>query len=127
MAKIPFSVGVISAYNPHGDKTKPEDNQSAQTMLKSEIEGMRLKYVERDGAYMGHQEKHLLIKNISRRELIRLADKYLQVAVLYGERDGNWYCFDWIEDGKTLECKKSLVKWPVKLPQFDGDKKQHLK
>ena len=117
---IPFSVGVISAYNPHGKKAKAKDNKIAQDMLRSEIDGMRLKYVERDGAYMGHQEKHLLIKNISRRELVRLADKYLQVAVLYGERDGNDYQFDWIEAGKTVKCKKAKAKWPVDLPRFDN-------
>jgi hypothetical protein len=114
---------VISAYNPHGKKAEPADNQTAQKMLKSEIEGMRLKYVERDGAYMGHQEKHLLVKNISRRELIRLADQFLQVAVLYGEREGEDYSFDWIEGGKTLECKKTKAAWPLSLPRFDGDKK----
>jgi len=89
-------------------------------MLKSEIDGMRLKYVERDGAYMGHQEKHLLIKNISRRELVKLAGKYLQVAVLYGERDGEDYRFDWIEAGKTVKYKKAKAKWPVDLPRFDN-------
>jgi hypothetical protein len=88
-------------------------------MLKSEIDGMRLKYVERDGVYMGHQEKYLLVKNISRRELVRLAEKYLQVAVLYGEREEDEYQFDWIESGKTVKCKKTTAKWPVDLPRFD--------
>lgn len=116
--KIPFSVGVISAFNPLGNKADPGANQTAHKMLKTEIDGLRLKYVERDGMYMGHQEKHLLIRNISRRELVALAEKYLQDAVLYGEREGDEYVFSWIEGGETLKCKKTKAAWPVKLPRF---------
>ena len=117
---IPFSVGVISAFNPLGKKADAESNKLAHKMLKAEVDGMRLKYVERDGAYMGHQEKHLLIRNISRREIITLADKYLQEAVLYGERDGDEYAFAWIEEGETLKCKRAKAQWPVRLPRFNN-------
>ncbi len=70
---IPFSVGVISAFNPYGEKADAKANRQAQTMLKSDVDRMRLKYVERNGMYMGHKEKYLLVQNISCRELIRLA------------------------------------------------------
>jgi hypothetical protein len=115
---IPFSVGVISAFNPLGKKTTPDANHKAHTMLRDELDGMRLKYVERDGSYLGKPEKHLLIRNISRRELVRLADQYRQAAVLYGEKEGEKYVFDWIEDGETRRSKKTAARWPVKLPRF---------
>ena len=114
----PFSVGVISGYNPEGIETNPKANREAQRMLKSEIEKLNLKFVERDGTYLGHREKFLVIRNISRRELVRLCDQFRQAAVMYGETDGGVYNFEWIEDGKTLSRKKTPAEWPVKLPKF---------
>lgn len=118
MESTPFSIGVISAYNPPGIKSNRKANLEAQRMLKRQLDGMRLKYVERQGAYLGKSEKYLVVRNISRRELIRLADNYQQDAVLYAEQDKDDYVFEWIEDGKTKKKKRAKAKWPVSVPRF---------
>jgi hypothetical protein len=61
------------------------DNSAKMTELKQDLDSLNLEYMEVDGEYFG-PELSLLVFDIDKMDAIRLGKKYLQDAIVYGQK-----------------------------------------
>ena len=80
------SIGIITAENPANTKVTPEENKKRNIVLKRYIEEHGFTYLPISGKY-NNLENPFLIQNISRKDLIVMANEPFsgQEAVIYGD------------------------------------------
>jgi hypothetical protein len=80
------SIGIITAENPANTKVTPEENKKRNVVLKRYIEEHGFTYIPIEGKY-NNLENPFLIQNISRKDLIIMANEPFagQEAVIYGD------------------------------------------
>jgi hypothetical protein len=100
------SVGVITAHNPDGKPVSAGKNKKLNTELWNELRAAGYDPWPTKGKYKGHDEESFLIPNISRTDIIRLAAKYNQEAVLWARKADKGYAVEWIEGDKTIKRDK---------------------
>lgn len=117
------TVGIITAQNPMGSKYPKDRNFALNRQLLSDLHDMQCGTVEHCGAlrirgkYGGHPEDSFVVPNIRRSDLILLAAKYYQQAVIWGmqrlSHEGNpYFDFQWIEDGQVTQVRNVSVSQP---------------
>jgi hypothetical protein len=99
------TIGILTAFNPDGEKAPDEQNEYSQGLLKNELRNMGFGYIKALGCY-GVPEESLIVPNISREIIIQLGNKYNQAAVIFGEKiSKNEMAYDYIEGNKVIETK----------------------
>jgi hypothetical protein len=81
------TIGIISAWNPMGEKKSPKYNEMRTKKLRRDIRKGNLgRAISIGGFYFGASEGSLLIPHITREYLLKLCAKYDQDTVIYGEK-----------------------------------------
>ena len=130
------SVGIITAHNPYGVKQSSANNYDSNRRLLDDLREISTATSSTQGFYAGHQEHAFLATNITRSQLLELAVKYNQQAVIFGFLRENpvSFHFQYINKGVTtnqrivpiplLEIKSSqgflqaIKKGIIKIPEF---------
>ena len=100
------TVGIITAYNPKGETIPLEKNRRMNRRLWNELRAAGYDPWPVKGQYKGAAEQSFMVSDISRADLIHLAKKYDQEAVVWGRKTNKGYDVEWIEGGKTTKRGK---------------------
>lgn len=99
------TVGIITAENPMGQAAPKSYNMEMQNKLKQDIRSLNLGFIQMTGSY-GTKESPFIIPNINKQDLIKLAEKYNQESVIFGDKEfdgeNNYFRWDYVEGGKPL-------------------------
>jgi len=99
------TVGIITAENPMGKAAPKSYNMEMQNKLKQDIRSLNLGFIQMTGSY-GTKESPFIIPNISKQDLIKLAEKYNQESIIFGDKEfdgeSNYFKWDYVEGGKPL-------------------------
>lgn len=76
--------GVLTAYNPMGQKKSEEFNQSANNKLEKELSQLGYSYTKINGEYNSLPEEAFQVERITLENLKSLGQKYNQVSVIWG-------------------------------------------
>jgi len=79
--------GVITAYNPQGEKASPGQNEKRNKELRDELEKLGGEVHTKGGAYKGHEEDLFVVPKISKSKLLKLGKKYDQETVGFGGKE----------------------------------------
>ena len=100
------TLGIITAQNPKGLPHPKEDNEKANNSLWNDLRAKGYDPWHIKGKYAGQPEDSFIVPNISKRDLIRYAKKYRQVAVVFAKKLKKGYGVEWVEKGKTKKKQK---------------------
>jgi hypothetical protein len=100
------TVGIITAYNPNGETISSRENRKLNKRLWNDLRATGYDPWAIKGNYKGAAEQSFLVSDISRADLIRLAKKYDQEAVVWGRKTDNGYDVEWIEGEETTKRDK---------------------
>lgn len=73
--------GVITAYNPHGERQNPDANRAANRQLAQDLKDRRVKPAT--GEFAGNPERSFSIPKIAKGDLLALGKRYGQQAVAW--------------------------------------------
>ena len=86
------TVGIMSGQNPMAQSMKGKKgsrkNRALARQLKSAVTSMKLKAVEVDGIFSGHEEKSLIIFNPTLKQMENLNVQFHQWGFVFGENTG---------------------------------------
>jgi hypothetical protein len=101
------TLGVITAENPGVQKLSPEENKRRNNELKKDVRALGLGYSQPDFGMYDNREKPIIIKNISKEDLINLTSKYGQESSIFGSKQiddqGTYVKWEWIQDGRVVD------------------------
>ena len=99
------TVGILTAENPQGNPLPPEENNKRNKELETVLNSYNYSFSKIKGQFDYIKENPFFIFNIGREKLIELGKKYNQLSVIYGEKEGNNFEFQYIVKDKTISSK----------------------
>ena len=119
-AAIVKTLGIITAENPGIDnKLTKIGNERKNKVLQADLEKRGFAPVQIKGKFAGMQGNPFLVININREQLMELAKKYKQHAVIFGEKYKKGIEFSYIENGRTSRRGALAVDQPENLIDRD--------
>lgn len=95
------TVGILTAHNPQGEPLEPEANEKRNAALWNDLRASGFDPWPIEGSFAGNKEQSFLIPNISKMDIIKLAQRYDQKAAIWARKLDSGYEVEWIEDGAT--------------------------
>jgi len=100
-------VGILTAENPHGVPSPPEQNKALMKQLKQALQGVGYTNI---GGSFGSPEQSVFINNISRDDMTKLGHDFGQEAVIWGQKlrtdSGDpFFQFEYIEGNNTVQTR----------------------
>jgi hypothetical protein len=117
------TVGIITAQNPNAQRFTNRPNHGLNRQLLADLHELNCGPINHCGAlkirgkYGSNPEDSFVVANIRRVDIVALANKYRQQAVIWGmkrqDRQGNpFFDFQWIENGQVTQHRSVSVSQP---------------
>jgi len=101
------SIGIMTPENPNAQDTPERANDCLVEDFMRKLREMNLGFRKIRGKF-GNRERSFIIPNISRKEMVSLANMYVQEAVIWGSLQDGRMVYEYIEDGRTIQ-KRDVV------------------
>lgn len=112
------TVGLITAHNPMGVRQSDRLNFDANGKLLEDIRRLGCKATVVHGMYAGHREETYLLVNVRRQDLMRVARRHRQDAIIWGFRsmdDNGHQLHMYYLDNGVVQADKMLEVRPEDL------------